>query len=78
MSQNKLKLNADRTLVLVMGTPQMRPKISIPSITLNGVIVPVLNETVGNLGPVFHSNMYQLVICCVYMRFCIFQFREGL
>ena len=26
MSQNKLKLNADKTEVLVMGTPQMRAK----------------------------------------------------
>ena len=38
MSQNKLKLNADKTEVLVMGTPQMRAKISILSITVNGVI----------------------------------------
>ena len=57
MSQNKLKLNADKTEVLVMGTPQMRAKISIPSITVNGVIVPVLNEPVGNLGAVFDPNM---------------------
>ena len=56
MSQNKLKLNADKTEVLVMGTPQMRAKISIPS-TVNGVIVPVLNEPVGNLGAVFDANM---------------------
>ena len=57
MSQNKLKLNADKTEVLVMGTPQMRAKISIPSITVNGVIVPVLNEPVCNLGVVFDPNM---------------------
>ena len=57
MSQNKLKLNADKTEVLVMGTPQMRAKISIPSITVNSVIVPVLNEPVGNLGAVFDPNM---------------------
>ena len=57
MSQNKLKLNADKTEVLVMGTPQMRAKISIPSITVNGVIVPVLNEPIGNLGAVFDLNM---------------------
>ena len=50
MSQNKLKLNADKTEVLAMGTPQMRAKkIYITSITVNGVIVPVLNESVGNL-----------------------------
>ena len=40
-----------------MGTPQMRAKISIPSITVNGVIEPVLNESVGNLGAVFDPNM---------------------
>ena len=57
MSQNKMKLNADKTEVLVMGTPQMRAKISIPSITLNGLIVPVLNRQVGNLGAVFDPNM---------------------
>ena len=56
MSQNKLELNADKTEVLVMGTPQMQAKISIPSITVNGVIVPVLNEPVGILGAVFDPN----------------------
>ena len=58
MSQNKLKLNAYKTEVLVMGTPQMRAKISIPSITINGVIVPVLNEPVGNQGAVFDPNIF--------------------
>ena len=42
MSQNKLKLNADKTEVLVMGTSQMWAKTSFPSITVNGVIVSVL------------------------------------
>ena len=49
MCQNKLKLDADKTEVLVMGIPQMQAKIFISSITVNGVIVPVLNEPVGNL-----------------------------
>ena len=57
MSQDKLILNADKTEVLVMGNPQMRAKSSIPSITVNGVIVPVLNEPVGNLGAVFDPIM---------------------
>ena len=30
----------------------MRAKIAIPSITVNGVIVPVRNEPVGNVGAV--------------------------
>ena len=53
----KIKGLDEGTEVLVMGTPQMRAKISIPSITVNGVIVPVLNELVGNLGAVFDPNM---------------------
>ena len=40
-----------------MGTPQMRAKISNPSFTVNGVIVPVLDEPVGNLATVFDPNM---------------------
>ena len=35
----------------------MQAKISIPSITVNGVIVPVLNEPVGILVAVFDPNM---------------------
>ena len=42
---------------MVMGTPQMRAKMSIPSITVNGVIVPKLNEPVRNLGAVFDPNI---------------------
>ena len=52
VSQNKLKLNADKTEDLVMSIPEIRSKISFPSITLNGVIVPFLNEPVGNMGAV--------------------------
>ena len=52
MSQNKLELNADKTEVLAMGTPQMWAKVSNLSITINGLIVPV-----GNLGAVFDPNM---------------------
>ena len=40
IAQNKLKLNADKIDVLAMGTPQMLPKISIPSFIVNGVKVP--------------------------------------
>ena len=40
-----------------MGTPRMLGKISIPSITVNGVIVPVPKEPVGNMGAVFHPKM---------------------
>ena len=57
MSQNKLKLNADKTEVLVLGTPKQQAKISVPSISLNGEIVKILNIPIGNLGSVFDPSM---------------------
>ena len=57
MSQNKLKLNADKTEVLVLGTPKQRAKISVPSISVNGEIVKILNIPIGNLGSVFDPSM---------------------
>ena len=35
----------------------MLAKISVPSITVNGVIVTVLNEPVGKLGAIIDPNM---------------------
>ena len=57
MSQNKLKLNADKTEVLVLGTPKQGAKISVPSIYVNGEIVKILNIPIGNLGSVFDLSM---------------------
>ena len=57
MSQNKLKLNADKTEVLVLGTPKQRAKISVPSISVNGEIVKILNIRIGNRGSVFDPSM---------------------
>ena len=57
MSQNKLKLNADKTEVLVLGTPRQRAKISVPSISVNGEIVKILDIPIGNLGSVFDPSM---------------------
>ena len=57
MSQNKLKLNADKAEVLVLGTPKQRAKISVPSISVNGEIVKILNIPIGNLGSVFDPIM---------------------
>ena len=55
MSQNKLTLNANKTLC--MGNPQIKARIFIPSITIKGVIVPVLNEPVSYLGTAFDPNI---------------------
>ena len=78
MFQNKLKLNADKSEVLVMGIPQMQAKISImiPSITVNGVIVPVLNEPVGNLGAVFDPNMIMSAHVSKYIKSANYHLRN--
>ena len=47
------KSGTDKTEVLVLGTPKQRAKISVPSISVNGEIVKILNITIGNLGSVF-------------------------
>ena len=57
MSQYKLKLNADKTEVLVLGTLKQRAKISVPSISVNGEIVKILNIPIVNLGSVFDPSM---------------------
>ena len=57
MSLNELKLNADKTEVLVLGTPKQRAKLSVPSISVNGEIVKILNIPIGNLGSVFDPSM---------------------
>ena len=45
------------TEVLVLGTPKQRAKISVPSISVNGEIVKILNIPIGNLGSVFDPSM---------------------
>ena len=70
--KSKLKLIADKTEVLIMGTPQMRANNCIPSITISrGVILPVCNEPEGNLGDVLIQtliclHMYQRLSCLQY------------
>ena len=54
---NKLRLNADKTEVPVIGTRHSRATNDIPRSTINGVIVPVLNELFSNLGAGSDPNM---------------------
>ena len=49
-------LNADKTEVLVLGTPKQRAKISVPSISVNGEIVKILNTPI-NIYPLTMNVM---------------------
>ncbi len=56
MLENKLKLNGDKTEMLLIGTPQQCSKISNPCISINGsVISPSMKAR--NLGVIFDKNM---------------------
>ena len=45
-----LKLNSDKTEIMVMGKKSVRAKFCIPSINVAGVDVKVTDQTVSNLG----------------------------
>ena len=43
--------------VLVLRTPKQRAKIFVPSISVNGEIVKILNIPIDNLGSVFDPSI---------------------
>ncbi|PIK49627.1 putative RNA-directed DNA polymerase from mobile element jockey-like, partial [Apostichopus japonicus] len=53
MSTNFLKLNADKTEVMVIGFRAQLVKFNLPSVTVAGVDVPVQTNPVRNLGVMF-------------------------
>ena len=57
MSKNFLKLNADKTEVMVIGFRAQLTKFNLPSVTVAGVDVPVQTNPVRNLGVMFDSGM---------------------
>ncbi|PIK43327.1 hypothetical protein BSL78_19820 [Apostichopus japonicus] len=57
MSTNFLKLNADKTEVMVFGFRAQLVKFNLPSVTVAGVDVPVQTNPVRNLGVMFDSGM---------------------
>ena len=57
MSANFLKLNSDKTEIIVFGTRQQLLKSSITSINVAGATVAIQNKPVRNLGVLFDSNL---------------------
>ena len=45
MTQNKLKLNVDKTEVVLFGATKLLSRVNIPSITVASVEVPVRSES---------------------------------
>ena len=57
MTSNFLKLNSDKTEVLLIGTYQQLAKYRISSISVAGIQVTLQQTSVRNLGVVFDANM---------------------
>lgn len=57
MAQNMLKLNADKTEVMLIGHHAQLAKCSIPSITIGGASILVQTRPVRNLGVIFDMGM---------------------
>ena len=41
----------------MLGTPKQKAKISVPSLSVNGEIIKILNKPIGNLGSVSDPSM---------------------
>ena len=57
MSANFLKLNSDKTEILILGTWQQLAKCTVDSISVAGTDVILQNKPVRNLGVMFDKNM---------------------
>ena len=57
MSQNKLKLNNDKTEVILFGSNKNLAELNIKSLSVAGTDVSVASEPVRNLGAMFDSQL---------------------
>ena len=57
MSQNKLKLNNDKTEIILFGSKKHLAELDIPSLSVAGIDVQVSSEPVRNLGALFDSQL---------------------
>ena len=55
MSQNKLKLNYDKTEIILFGSKKHLAELNIKSLSVAGTDVSVASEPVRNLGDMFDS-----------------------
>ena len=62
MSANRLKLNGDKTKMLVVGTPQQCLKVSYLCLNVADSIIES-SETVKNLGAIFDKHPHVNATC---------------
>ena len=57
MTKNKLKVNPDKTEVLIIGTSKQRAKFNIPSLKVGDCEIKITNVPVKNLGVIFNDSL---------------------
>ena len=57
MSQNKLKLNNDKTEIILFGSKKHLAKLNIKSLSVAETDVSIASEPVRNLGAMFDSQL---------------------
>ena len=57
MSENYLKLNADKTEVIILGYRSQLSKIHLPNVNIAGVDIAVKSDPVKNLGVLFDTGL---------------------
>ena len=75
MGSNRLKLNADKTQVIWVGTRQQLDKIHITELQLQSAIVQFA-DTVSDLGVVVDSQLNMSAHVTAVSRSCLFQLRQ--
>jgi len=75
MGSNRLKLNSDKTQVILVGTRQQLDKIHITELQLQSANVPFA-ETVSHLGVVVDSQLNMSAHVSAVSSSCLFQLRQ--
>ena len=76
MSANFLKLNADKTEVILLGFKTQLAKIDLLHVNIAGVDIPIKSDPVRNLGVMFDSGLTMAAQVANVTRSASFQLRN--
>ena len=76
MSANFLKLNSDKTEIVIFGTRQQLAKYSLVSLNVAGIDVNILTKPVLNLGVFLDNKMSMSAQVCNLVKTGSFHIRN--
>ena len=75
MSKNRLKLNADKTRLIWLGTRQQLAKLTVTQLRLTSSVVE-FNLTVTDLSVVLVNQLFMQAQVAAVCRSCLYQLRQ--